>query len=237
MVYAIDNTKTKTYNGEGSVAGYFRAEVAWKKMWNAEQLDDDDYIAGEPEYFTVHRQIHANGETTYTPLTNFYVGHESREFNKFTGEYEDPGFMLYSTEDDGTPFRFTPALIAQLDEQLAVGFKVIDIFQLSNFSNAQQFPARYYVKAHYADDTAIRAMGRANFVNAAPRNYIEKNSNTTLINSPVVTAVDDINASEVVSVKYYNLMGVEVMNPAAGEIVIARKQYANGTSTSKVIKL
>lgn len=234
----VYNAKAHIYALEGdNKNGMYRAEITWTKPENL-KIDDDDYVLGEPDYYTVHRYM-VNGDKTfeYDPLTKYYKGHEEPAEHPDTHEVEDAGFTVAGETKDGSAIKFTPELISKLDKEWwATGFKVIDCLSVPGFkpSNGIEFPAMYYVKAHYENAVADK-MTRSTFM-SDKRNYIEKNSNPTTVLSPTITAVEDLNVNEVVSVKYYNLMGIEVMNPAAGEIVVARKQYANGIVSSKVIK-
>lgn len=237
LVYNITNSNF--YAGEGSVQGYYRAEFDWTKVNRID--DEDDYINQDPDYFTVYRKM--DGEDSYSPMTGFYVGHEGIEYNYHTGEYEEPGFQLYDQTTDGSAYKFTPELINKLNEEQALGFKFIDIFENKSISTST-FPAMYYVKAHYDsyfndEVKKVKNIGHAMSISDKDmRNFMEKNSDPTYAYQVIPTAVEDVNVdSEVVKVTYYNLMGVEVANPAAGEIVVAKKSYANGTTASKVIKM
>lgn len=244
---SLDGHYSKFYAGEGAVKGSYRAELIWDRSDSFENMDDDDYVAQEPDYFTVYRKIVANGETSYSPLTGFYVGHEERDYNMYTEEWEEGGFTLYDQTTDGSAYKFTPALIKKLEEEQILGFRVIDIINVPNFTpgiGEDQFPAKYYVKAHYDsyfndEVKKVKNIGLAMSISEKDmRNFMEKNSEPTFVRNSIPTAVEDVNVdSEVVKITYYNLMGVEVANPAAGEIVVAKKSYANGTTASKVIKM
>lgn len=234
----VYNAKAHIYALEGdNKNGMYRAEITWTKPENL-KIDDDDYVLDEPDYYTVHRyMVNSDNTFEYEPLTKYYKGHEEPAEHPDTHEVEDAGFTVAGETKDGSAIKFTPELISKLDKEWwATGFKVIDCLSVPGFkpSNGIEFPAMYYVKAHYENAVADK-MTRSTFM-SDKRNYIEKNSNPTTVLSPTITAVEDLNVSEVVSVKYYNLMGIEIMNPAAGEIVVARKQYANGIVSSKVIK-
>lgn len=225
LVYNIDNDNSQFYVGEGSVKGFYRAEFKWKRV-ERRDFDKDDYVNQEPDYFTVYRMINANGETSYSPLKNFYI------------EDSEVGYKPYLAEEGTDAFKFTPELIKDLEEKQERGFRVIDIINVPNFTPSAyvQFPALYYVKAHY--DSYFNKSRATAISEKDMRNFMEKNSDPTIINKSIPTAVEDVNVdSEVVKVTYYNLMGVEVANPAAGEIVVAKKSYANGTTASKVIKM
>lgn len=217
--------------------GNFRAEVSWVKMFKAEDniLDEDDYVLGEPDYYTVYRtMVDGTGEFKYEPITARYIGHDGEEYNPYTGEIEEAGFTKVDETTDGSAYKFTQELIEEIKETRVEGFKVMDFIKLPDlsFTTAQNvksfFPAMYYVKAHYEKPFEAQTF--------IARNYIEKNSNPTTTSLPIVTEIEDLQNSQVVSVKYYNMMGIEVAQPEAGEIVVARTQYANGVVTGKVIK-
>ena len=207
-------------------------------MFKAEDkiLDEDDYILGEPDYYTVYRtMVDGTGKFEYEPITTRYIGHDGQEYNPYTGETEEAGFTEVDKTTDGSAYKFTTELIKKLAvERPMEDFKVFDFIKLPDLSYTTTehvnsfFPAMYYVKAHYEKPFEAQTF--------IARNYIEKNSNPTTTSLPIVTEIEDLQTSQVVSVKYYNMMGIEVAQPEAGEIVVARTQYANGVVTSKVIK-
>lgn len=235
----VYNSSAVLYAGQAgsSVEGIYRAQINWDRSFDPNMMDDDDYVAYEPDYFTVYRMNIANGETSYSPITAHYIGHDTDMVNPITGELEKAGFEILDQTLDGTPYKFTPELIEEMQNTRPEGFMVIDFVHAPNFRPAGelQYPAMYYVKAHYNSHFERQ---RSTFVSTADlRNYKEKNSNPTSTNKTIVTGVNDIKTSEVVNVTYYNMMGIQVEHPQEGEVVVARTQFANGAVTSKVVKM
>lgn len=213
--------------------GNYRAEVNWDKIVSDEVLDEDDYVLGDPDYYTVYRgMINEDGDLEYTPITARYIGHDGEELNKITGEIEPAGFTKVDETTDGSAYKFTPEMIKEIENTRPEGFKVMDFIYLPDFKAnvniLNSFPAMYYVKANYEHPFEAQTF--------VARNFVEKNSNPTNTSVPIVTAVEDIHTGEIVSVKYYNMLGIEVAQPEAGEVVVARTQYADGTMSSKVIR-
>ncbi|MBQ0068189.1 MAG: hypothetical protein KBT09_00325, partial [Bacteroidales bacterium] len=203
--------------------GNFRAEIDWIKMFDEKHkiLEDYDYVLRKPDYYTVYRtMVDGTGEYKYEPITARYIGHDGQDENPVTHEIEEAGFTKVDETTDGSAYKFTQELIEEIKETRVEGFKVFDFIKLPelSFTTAQNinsfFPAMYYVKAHYEKPFEAQTF--------IARNYIEKNSNPTTTSLPIVTEIEDLQTSQVVSVKYYNMMGIEVAQPEAGEIVVAR---------------
>ena len=122
-------------------------------------------------------------------------------------------------------------------------FVLLDFITDKTFQPTEQvkFPAKYYVTAHYAVPNNVLTNGGIRLLDNTylPDNYIDNNSDMGESGSTITTAIKDIEDavdSEVVKTVYYNLQGIEVKEPAAGDIVVARYQHANGQFTSKVIR-
>ncbi|MBQ0116229.1 MAG: hypothetical protein KBT10_10245, partial [Bacteroidales bacterium] len=133
MYELVYNSEANIYYGEGSVEGYFRAEVDWDRAFKTEDMDDDDIIKQEPAFYTVYRKL--DGEDVYTPLKNFYI------------EDAETGYKPYLEKAGEEAFKFTPELIEELYMKQKIGFKVIDIFEKKDWTIKNAFPAMYYVKA------------------------------------------------------------------------------------------
>ncbi|MBQ0069250.1 MAG: hypothetical protein KBT09_05800, partial [Bacteroidales bacterium] len=211
------------FKGVNKATGKYRAEISWSKN-NNPAIDAEDYVYNEPDYYTVHRWLRTDGYKQYgvdnvpcgySPIKTFYKGSD------------ETGYEVAQTTEDAEGLKFVP------DNMNNGSFSIIDFVNDSK-NPTSDFPAMYYVKAHYKSPFN----GKATFVNANGdlQNYMEKNSYVTSVTIGQITGVDEIETSQVVSVKYYNMMGIEVAQPEAGEIVVARTQYANGVVTSKVIK-
>ena len=121
-------------------------------------------------------------------------------------------------------------------------FVLLDFIKADGFNPAtagMEFPAEYYVTAHFAVPARSQVKG-LRLEAVAPsfyKHFFMKNSERARRLTRVPTAIEDVAVdSEVVKTVYYNLQGIEVKEPAAGDIVVARYQHANGQFTSKVIR-
>lgn len=235
----VVNSDGTFYKGNATRPGEFCAEITWDKIKDKTNLDEGDYVAGEPDYYTVYRwNTNTDEEVNYVPITQFIKGHND--------VYDDDGnliergnYVLVDKTTDGSPYKFTPQLIKEVeDDPEARGFKVVDFFSDLSFVPASDndFPAVYYVKAHYetpfkAIPATFDAKGNSNL-----RNYIEKNSNPTRAASVIVTGVRDVVKSEIVGATYYTLQGTKVVNPARGQIVVVQYRMSDGSTTARIVK-
>ncbi len=209
------------YKGDENRKGQYRAEISWAKIKHTGNLSHDDYVAHDPDYYTVHRWM-VDGDG-FEPITRYITG----------DDYS--GYELQDETTDGSAYRFTPAM---MDDPY---FRVIDFVTSNSFeaSSSTTFPAIYYVKAHYdspfgVDSAPRRAAGNARY---ALQHFVEKNSNAVVaLVDPIITGVSDIDMDRVVSTTYYNLMGQPVDSPASGTIVVAQYRLTDGTTTARVIR-
>mgnify|MGYP004443576249 CR=1 FL=1 len=147
--------------------------------------------------------------------------------------------------EDGA-LKITPAMIEAFKTSegadLRNKFVLLDFIKADGFNPAtagMEFPAEYYVTAHFAVPARSQVKG-LRLEAVAPsfyKHFFMKNSERARRLTRVPTAIEDVAVdSEVVKTVYYNLQGIEVKEPAAGDIVVARYQHANGQFTSKVIR-
>ena len=231
------------YPGDASRKGEYCAEISWNKIKNEYNLDEGDYVAEEPDYYTVYRwRPNQSGEVDFEPITKFFRGHNAR-YDEAGNLIEAGNYELVDETTDGTPYKFTPELIDQvLSETGDELFYVVDFIYDSKFvpTATDIFPAVYYVKANYESpfikDSAWFSSSRAMKENPL-RNYMEKNSNPAHATSIIVTGVEEKQVSEIVKTTYYTLQGIEIEHPQHGDIVVARYQHANGTTSGKVVKM
>lgn len=96
------------YAGDATIPGEYCAEISWDKIKNEENLDADDYVAGQPDYYTVHRmRLDTNGEMTYEPITKFYRGHNAR-YDESGQLIEAGNYKLVDQTTDGSAYKFLP---------------------------------------------------------------------------------------------------------------------------------
>ncbi len=214
--------------------GLYRAELNWTKVMTQDNLSADDYVAGEPDYYTVHRWRVSEGEMNYEPITARYVGHDN-VYDSEGNIVEAAHYEIADQTTDGSAYHFTPEMMTAED------FRVIDFVTDEEFMPTEEiaFPAIYYVKAHYvspfaASESALYVAG----INRYPlQHFVEKNSNAVVgTTEPISTGVNDIVMANVVSTSYYNILGQPVLNPAAGTIVIAQYRMSNGTTQARLIR-
>ncbi len=243
------NSYGSFYTGDETLPDAYVAEISWDKIKNEDNLDADDYVSREPDYYTVHRyRVSAGGEVTFEPITQFWRGHNDI-FDADGKLIEKGNYHLVDQTKDGSAYKFTPALIDQvLRETGDPLFYVVDMFRDHEFvaDGTNIFPCIYYVKAHFESPFAIPSpMALTDggddvdvFDAIVPelRNYVEKNSNPCRATSIIVTGVKDVKKADVVATTYYTLQGIKVNNPAPGEIVVARYQMSNGTTQGRVVK-
>ena len=256
----VVNTTGEFYVGEGKVAGNYRAQITWDAIKDKVFITDsqDAEAQVEPKYYTVYRK--ADGETSFSPVTTFKRGKYIDDYKAGIKQKEIDGKIVNLWDEDeygniiytsyvdvpgvhavDGAYVITPDFMtAEATLTGSADFVMIDMFENKTFTPEGEnvFPAVYYVTAHYDDvPTTDANISKAPAQNIAHDNLLEKNSNVARASKAITTGVEEVNVdSEVVKTVYYNLQGVEVMNPAAGDIVVARYQHADGTITSKVIR-
>lgn len=235
------NSRGTFYAGDNTRPGQYCAEIAWDKIKNEDNLDASDYVAGQPDYYTVHRKrINENNEVSFEPITKFFRGHNDR-YDAAGNLIEAGNYELVDETTDGSAYKFTPELIDQvLFETGDPEFYVVDFITDKNFvpTATNVFPAVYYVKAHYESPfTYVGPSFYDDGTDTPVRNYIEKNSNPTHAASIIVTGVEEKHVSEIVSTEYYTLQGVKISNPAHGDIVVAKRHHADGTTSGRVVRM
>ena len=244
------NSAGTFYVGDATRPGEYAAEITWDKIKNEENLDEDDYVAEEPDYYTVHRWTINEGEyKDYQPITKFYRGHNAR-YDESGKLIEAGNYQLVDQTTDGSAYKFTPALINQVLEETGDDFfYVVDFVTDKKFvpTATQIFPAVYYVKAHFEkpfvqsvawfNDEVDGPQRAYTSIDPSVRNYVEKNSNPTHATSLIVTGVSEKKASEVTKTEYFNLQGMKIDKPAHGELVVAHYYHADGTTSGKVVKM
>ncbi len=227
------------YEGNSSIPGEYAAEIYWDKIKNKDNLGASDYVAEEPDYYTVHRcRLSGNGEVAYEPITEYWRGHNDL-FDSEGNLIEKGKYTLVDKTTDGSAYRFTPEVIQQaLAETGEDHFCVVDFITDKSFvaDGISVFPAVYYVKAHYDSQfkTEDNEWIAADY--NAIQNFVEKNSNPARATATIVTGVNEKIDSEVVSTIYYDLMGYPVAKPARGQIVVAQYRHANGKTSARVIR-
>ena len=244
LVVNMDGTNLIGGEGNKFVNGEYRAMITWSKVNRT--YADDDYVGLEPDYYTVYKKDLTVEGAEFEPITKYtyateYIKDENGQM--IPSAYTEVEPTAAQTAADGA-FMFTPGFMT--DEVARLGtdaFYLADFISNKEFYNeSKNFPAQYYVTAHY--DSKVPTASKAPRFTLADEavelmhdNLVEKNSDVTNSTYNITTGVEEVNVdSEVVNTVYYNLQGVEVMNPAAGDIVVARYQHADGSITSKVIR-
>jgi len=238
----VVNSYGMFYMGDDSRKGQYCAEISWDKIKNEGNLAEDDYVAGEPDYYTVHRwSTTGSSQADFVPITKFFRGHNDR-YDASGNLIEKGNYELVDQTTDGTPYKFTPALIEQvLKETGDDNFYVVDFITDKQFvpTNYNNFPAIYYVKAHFETPFIHNTEGWITDENDQYpiQNYVEKNSNPTRATTLIVTGVEEKVESSIVSTTYYSIMGYPVAKPAKGQVVIAQRKHADGSTSAKVVKM
>lgn len=231
------NTYGMFYQGDETRPGQYRAEISWEKIKTKENISADDYVAADPDYYTVYRCATTGDAHTFEPVTQFWRHYKNTHDDN--GNFKEESYKLVDMTSDGTAYKFTPELIEQvLSETGDENFSVIDFITDKSFvpTSTNIFPAIYYVQAHFESPFKKRnALWMADSYYSI-QNYIEKNSNPTRASAVVVTGVSENKVSEVVSTTYYSILGYPVTNPEPGQIVIVQHKHANGEISAKVMK-
>lgn len=230
------NTYGTFYVGDATRPGQYCAEISWDKIKNSDNLDGNDYVKDEPDYYTVYRC--RVGSDKFEPITKFFRGHNAR-YDESGKLIEAGEYTLVDQTTDGRPYKFTPAIIEQvLRETGDENFYVVDFITDTKFvaTPSVTFPATYYVKAHYDSEFKTEEAQWITDDYNTIQNYVEKNSNPTHATTIIVTGVSEKTVSKVVSTTYYSIMGYPVAHPAQGQVVIAQSKHADGSTSAKVVK-